>query len=270
MSSSASSNSPVFIFSAGWRTGSTMLQRILTASGNVLVWGESGGALACMDDAMQKYMQMLGPGGKKFRHGYGGNGAEQYQRFREDTSAGAKLWIASMNSGLDTITDGFRGLLDTIYATPAAAMGFSRWGVKEVQLGLDNALFLRGIYPDAKFIFIVRNPMASLLSIKRRDWMDRKGDSGALRYYAEHWLRLASEFRRADFGMLVQYEKLVKDRSVIAEIGDYLGLVGIPQDFIDKSHADWKPENSCYLSWLERRRILSIVGEEMQQHGYTA
>ena len=264
----ASSSSPVFIFSAGWRTGSTMLQRILTASGNVLVWGESGGAIDCMGDAMQRYMQMLGPGGKKFRHGYGGNGAEQYQRFCENTSAGAGLWIASMNPGVDTITDGFRSFLDTIYAAPAAAMGFTRWGVKEVQLGLDSALFLRELYPNAKFIFMVRNPMSSLLSIKRRDWMDQKGSRNAPRYYAEHWLRLASEFRQADFGMLVQYETLVKDRDVIAAIGDYLDLEGIPQDFIETSHADWNPENSCRLSWLERRKILSIVGDEMQQYGY--
>lgn len=262
-------DNPVFIFSAGWRAGSTMLQRVLTASGNVLIWGESGGALDCMGDALQRYMQMLGSGSTKYKHGYGGNGDEQYKRFCSDISSGANLWIASMNPRLDTIRDGFRNFFDTVYAKPAVAMDFSRWGVKEVQLGLDCALFLQELYPSAKFIFIVRNPMACLLSIKRRDWMDQKGSSVALQYYAQNWLKLASEFRQANFGMLVHYEELVRDGKVLAGISDYLGLANVSEDFIGKSHADWKPENSCRLTWLERRKILSIVGDEMHRHGYT-
>lgn len=265
----SSQEAPVFILSAGWRAGSTLLQRLLTASGNILIWGESGGALDCLEDAMQRYMQMLGPGGGKFRHGFGGNGAEQYQRFCENTTAGAHTWIASMNPGLNTIREGFRNLFDTVYARPAAATGFSRWGVKEVQLGLDCARFLKDLYPDAKFVFMIRNPMDCMLSIKRRDWMDQKGSRDALQYYARHWLKLASEFRQADFGMLVYYEELVRDADVLARLTDYMGLAGVAEDFIGKSHADWKPENTCRLTWRERRKILSIVGDEMHEHGYT-
>ena len=32
--------SPVFILSAGWGAGSTLLQRLIMSSGEVLVWGE--------------------------------------------------------------------------------------------------------------------------------------------------------------------------------------------------------------------------------------
>ncbi len=32
--------SPIFIFSSGWRAGSTYLQRLVMSSGKVLIWGE--------------------------------------------------------------------------------------------------------------------------------------------------------------------------------------------------------------------------------------
>ena len=36
---------PVFLFSAGWRSGSTLLQRLITHGGEVMMWGEPFGAL---------------------------------------------------------------------------------------------------------------------------------------------------------------------------------------------------------------------------------
>ena len=37
---SSESSEPVFILSAGWRSGSTFLRRCLMASSDILIWGE--------------------------------------------------------------------------------------------------------------------------------------------------------------------------------------------------------------------------------------
>ncbi|WJW74441.1 sulfotransferase [Thiohalobacter sp. IOR34] len=261
-------SAPVFVFSAGWRSGSTLLQRLLTASGEVLVWGESGGALNGLADALEQYRQMLGPGGQRYRFGFGGNGAAQFEAFAADPGDGAHRWIASMNPPEARILDSFRLQLETLYAGPARELGFPRWGVKEVLCGLDTARFLRELWPDARFLFLVRHPLDCLLSIKRRNWMDQPQRPDRLAYFAEHWRRLAAEFRAADFGLLLHYERLLNDPQQMRAMCDYLDIGGIPQDFARSSRADWQAQNAQQLGFLERRRALRILGDEMRQHGY--
>ena len=76
------SYSPIFIFTTGWRTGSTLLQRLITSSGETLIWGESGGALNDFQQAYHAYTQMNGDGATLYNRGFGGNGEEQYNSFR--------------------------------------------------------------------------------------------------------------------------------------------------------------------------------------------
>src|SRR5688572_31225972 len=38
--SAADREAPIFIFAAGWRSGSTLLQRLLISGGDALIWGE--------------------------------------------------------------------------------------------------------------------------------------------------------------------------------------------------------------------------------------
>ncbi|MEO0535490.1 MAG: hypothetical protein AAF215_16660 [Cyanobacteria bacterium P01_A01_bin.123] len=33
-------DSPIFVFSAGWRSGSTLLQRLVMSDKSVVIWGE--------------------------------------------------------------------------------------------------------------------------------------------------------------------------------------------------------------------------------------
>ena len=40
LDSDAPENRPVFVLAAGWRSGSTLLQRLVMSSGETLVWGE--------------------------------------------------------------------------------------------------------------------------------------------------------------------------------------------------------------------------------------
>src|SRR4030042_4385095 len=155
-------NKPIFIFSAGLRSGSTLLQRMITASGEALIWGESGGALQCFADAARRYEQMLGAGDIHCAYGFGGHGAGEFKRFVESGKEGVHKWIACMNPPEHEITNAFRRMFELLYADTALKLGYKRWGVKEVVAGVDTAQFLRMLYPEAKFLFLVRNPIACL------------------------------------------------------------------------------------------------------------
>jgi hypothetical protein len=259
---------PVFIFSAGWRSGSTLLQRLLTASNELLVWGEAGGALGALAEAELGYRQMLAPGEVMFKNGLGGNGAQQYEEFRKGGKDAVHKWIPCLNPPLETIRNAFRGLMQETYARPATELGYERWGVKEVRCGLDTADFLRALYPDAKFVFLVREPFDCLSSLKRHGWMDRPNDKRALEFYANHWVRLASEFRKATFGILIRHEDLVSDPAAVKKLRDYLEMQHIDDTFIAQSRVKGGVKNDSSLNWRERLRAKKIVLNEMQQHGY--
>lgn len=244
-----------------------MLQRVVMSSGEVMVWGEAGGGLDALEDAHGRYRQMLGAGGVKFRHGFGGNGEQQFQEILQHGCSGAKKWIASANPPLEYLDSALRELLLRYYGDSAQKLGFRRWGVKEVQSGQETAEFLRQLFPQARFIWLVRNPMSCLLSIKRRNWIDYSGPD-PVGYFAQHWRDLASQFRSMAFGMLIRYEALIADSEMLRELAEYLDIKPLEAEFIRSSRVDWKATNADKLTWRERRRILSIVGTEMRAHGY--
>jgi hypothetical protein len=259
---------PIFIFSSNWRSGSTLLQRLVNASNEVLIWGESGGALDSFQDAFVRYQQMLGDGDTLYTHGYGGNGSRQFEEFSKGETGTHNKWIACMNPPLEHIQAQIRNLMDRIYRIPAEELGYSRWGIKEVRSGIETAKFLKQLYPDAKFLFLVRNPMSSILSIKKRKWLDERGHPNPLLFYANHWAKLSKEFRNADFGMLLKFEEMVSDPELVRRLGDYLDLDALPEDFISNSHADWPTKNEEGLSMLEKLKLRYLLREEMDHYGY--
>ena len=106
---------PIFIFSAGWRSGSTLLQRMVTASGKALIWGEAGGALNRFADALECYRQMLGPGDKRYKYGYGGWGERQYERLKKSREDITNKWIASLNPPENIFLESFRYFFESLY-----------------------------------------------------------------------------------------------------------------------------------------------------------
>lgn len=262
------SKNPIFIFSAGMRTGSTLLQRLITSSEQALIWGESGNGLNCLASSYHNYLdKLLSPN----QDGYienvrGGHGHEQYENFRKDKNSGVHLFIANINPPPDDIKNTFLFFFESMYAKSAEHLGYKRWGVKDVYSGAKTAIFLRGLYPQAKFVFLVRHPHDTLLSLKRHDWMGSFNDP--FLHHALIWKRLSSEFRTLDFGLIVRYEDLISNNNVINKLRDYLELPGIPLDFIELSRADVRPANIKKLSLIERIKLFLLIRKEMAHHGY--
>jgi hypothetical protein len=110
-----------------------------------------------------------------------------------------------------------------------------------VRLGVNDAQFLRWLYPKAKFLFVYRNPYDAYCSYRSvsnaRDWYSRWPSAPAFTpaAFGRHWQRLALDFQKnADSvnGLIVKYEDLISGKLEVTVLSDFCGID------IDKSILD--------------------------------
>ena len=153
---------PIFLFSCSWRSGSTLLQRYVTASGEVLVWGETGGALDKVASALEDRGRIIADAEEGYYGMRGGSGGRAYEKFRNaEQSDRPHQWIANLNPPFDRVENGIRNFLLDYYGKAAADLGYERIGIKETRCNLSTARSLRKLFPHAKFVFLVRDPLDS-------------------------------------------------------------------------------------------------------------
>jgi hypothetical protein len=213
-------DAPIFLFSAGWRSGSTLLQRLIMSDKNVLIWGEP------YDEC--GLIQAMAEGIKAFRAGW-----PPAEYFYDGTPPNelSGNWIANLFPALEDMRKGHRALFDVAFAQPAKAAGAARWGIKEVRLGAEHSHYLRWLYPKAKFLFLYRNPLEAYRSYCRygRSWYDTFPDKPMFTptAFGTHWRNLMQGFNR-DAGklgaLLIRYEDLVAGKAHLDEIEQYLGI----------------------------------------------
>lgn len=261
---------PVFVFSSSWRSGSTLLQRYITASGEVFVWGETGGALNALRDALAGWEQITADSSRRFVNSSGGGGEQSYNEvISSPKSAHAQQWIANITPPYTDIISSVRSMLMDLYGKRAEALGYARFGIKETRCDLITAKYLQVLFPDAKFIFLVRNPLDVILSIKRHNWVGRQAGHTTLRHYAEHWRVRSTQFREIGFGKVFRYEDFISKSHPRNEMMDYLEIDNRPPDnFIETSKIDWMTNNKSNLTRWERGWILHWLSDEMKEWGY--
>jgi hypothetical protein len=142
---------PIFIFGSGQRCGSTLLQRLLCTHPDILIWGEHDGILPQIlrqFDRMREWNDLFG-------HHY-----EKYQQ-----SGVVRNFIANMNPPAQVAFEAQVQLLRTYWQMPAAQLGKSIWGFKEVLYTAEVALKLRELFPTARVIHITRHPFKCFTSL---------------------------------------------------------------------------------------------------------
>ena len=147
---------PIFILSAGWRSGSTLVQRLLMSDQNTLVWGE----VYDRSNIVQNLTKTILP----FTDSWPPEG---YLRADSDSGALSEQWVANLYPSLATLRNSYRALIKALLADSAQDLGATRWGMKEVRFGMDEAAFLRWIFPQCKIVFVYRNPYDAYISYKK-------------------------------------------------------------------------------------------------------
>jgi hypothetical protein len=216
----ADGEAPIFLLSAGWRSGSTLLQRLIMSDRKVLIWGEP------YDEC--GLIQHLAASNRAFRPGW-----PRADYFYDGTPIGqlSGNWVANLFPALGDWRAAHRALFQTLFARPAQAAGAGRWGIKEVRLTAEHCHYLRWLYPDAKFLFLYRHPLDAYRSYCSfgRNWYDTYPDHPVFtpRAFGRHWRGLMDGFLAEADGLgalLVRYEDLIADVATVRRVEAYLGI----------------------------------------------
>jgi len=251
---------PIFLFSAGWRSGSTLLQRLIISGTDTLIWGEP------YDECGM--IQRLAEGLKAFRSDW--PPADYFYDGRPPGEL-TDQWIANLFPALEDLRASHRALVDRLFAEPARRAGARRWGLKEVRLTADHAAYLRWLYPKAKFLLLYRNPLNAYRSYCRygRNWYDTFPDRPVFTptAFGTHWRKLLEGYLAdADAldALLVRYEDLSKDPATLDRIEGYLGTVidraPIGNKVGSSERGGKHAEVSGVERWLLRRAVQPLAG----------
>lgn len=260
-------SAPVFILSAGWRSGSTYLQRWVMTDPHTLIWGEPYGNAGLIPSLAGQV--------KAFTQDW------PFDEFFSDRQSHcgdlSQTWIANLYPALTDFMNAHIGYFEKLFLEPALASGKDRWGLKEVRLGVDHARYLQWLFPNAKFLFLYRNPYHAFSSYRRwRNWYKAwptepvftAAQFGAL------WKELATDFienHRKLGGLLLRYEEL-STQATKSRLEDYLGFPlgetsslkhvrGVGANDLPPRHAHWIPK-------LEKLLLKRQIGPLSMELGY--
>lgn len=256
---------PIFVFAAGWRSGSTLLQRLIMSSGEALIWGEPY-ADAAFIPRLTASMRAFRPGWPAHRVVDDGESLDPRQL--------SGRFVANLYPPLGDMVDAHRQFLLTLLRDPARRQGLSRWGLKDVSLGSDEAEYLHFLFRRARFLFIYRNPYDTWASFRRtyygsyQRWPDVPVlDPGR---FGRMWADLVYGFQVAEQrvgGLLVAYEDLCGVPAVVDRVEEYVNL-SLDRQVLDERITGPVWARRRALSRVERRLLTKHVDEVASELGY--
>jgi hypothetical protein len=251
--------SPIFLFSAGWRSGSTLLQRLVCSDRSVLMWGEPYGDRIPVPRLAATIADFYNndPTIKYAMENFAGEMSEE--------------WIANLNPGTKMLRNAHLAYFETLFAKHAQSEKYSRWGAKWVRLSAYYAYYLRWLYPHSKFIFLIRHPLSAYHSYKRKKWFSVRPHfrvNNVFRFMV-FWGYLSNSFMkeyRNLNGMLIRYEDLIRDEQVIPKLSEFLNI-NIKPDVL-KNIVGSRDKKKLKISILENVVCQILTSNVYRKLGY--
>jgi hypothetical protein len=260
---------PVFVLSAGWRSGSTLLQRMIMENrGDLLMWGEPFPHCNIHDGLVNQFRAFTSqwPPSPYFLSA---------TKMRDP----ADTWVANLYPEVDDLLKAHRSFHHTLFAKPALRAGWKSWGLKEVRFTIDHATYLRVLYPKCKIILLYRNPYDAYLSYSHwnvtvfRTWPGRFVSTPYA--FGRNWAELTRGYleghERID-ALLIKYEQLDSPETA-TRLQSYLGWPVSRSSEMrrirepDYSRAARRPKHTS-LRALERAMLTLATRPVLRAAGY--
>ncbi|QBF81853.1 hypothetical protein EXU30_03430 [Shewanella maritima] len=207
--------SQVFIFSACWRTGSTLIQRFLNTSDDLLIWGEPNYLL---------------PFHNAFTKSVAHFKAVEWQHTSLEELGFQKAWIPVLNPKSQQLLEGYRAFFNTTYGGQLAQYGKRRWGFKEVrQNAYQHAEMMKTLFPDCKIIFHYRNPYEVYESLLSTDFHQSFNDPyQPIRFWANNMKDFIDTAKIERLGAIViAHEDFVDEVKSMSEMEKVASFAGV-------------------------------------------
>ncbi|MGH8318301.1 MAG: sulfotransferase [Steroidobacteraceae bacterium] len=210
---------PVFLFSAGWRSGSTLLQRMLMEHNeDLLIWGEPFARSNIHDGLLNQF--------RAFTRQWP---PDSFFFSKMEVNKIADTWTANLYPDVDYLFHAHRSFYHRLFADPAARAGRKNWGFKEVRLTIQHATYFRTLFPNCKIVLLYRHPHNAYLSYREsgmtwaRTWPGRYVSTPLA--FGRSWAEITRGYieghAKVD-ALLIRYEDL-DDPAHVARLESYLG-----------------------------------------------
>jgi hypothetical protein len=258
------SNQPIFIFGCSQRTGSTLLGALLNSHRNIMLWGEHSGYLNKLQDAYNDLMAW------KKLHPDPLTSEKELHRIQSSPNAMPDTEI---------LVDAFRLHVKSLFPVPNTAAPDCIWGFKEVRYSAWHALFLQELFPQARFIHLVRDARGCLLSMRHLEYL-RIWDKDWTESAMANWVYINRSFVEGR-NMIrnchqVKFEELTGDNAgrCVDALEKFLGFA---ENSLDRNtlttRVDFSPAHklSNALSEEDETFLVSpVVADLRSAYGYTS
>ena len=247
---------PIFLLGSG-RSGTTLLMKILNSVDHVILSGEHGGFLKQIADVY-------------FFHF---TDEEMKKRFKNEEAPDAlftkKLeykigypWLHWY--GKDTVKKNYKKFIESFF-NPEMFSKKVCWGFKEIRYGINDQVMemLIDLYPNARFIFINRDPIDVIASqLVMKEW-------GNLKEIINNWViqnRYISIFYKKyrDNCFVIKYEDIIPgDSDEFKQLFKWLGLELTEKQYqvFDNKEGIWKvtrKDGNPHRAIFNKRQIRKI------------
>ena len=253
------------MLSTGGRAGSTLLQRILVTDSRVLLWGEPLSQMGLISRITEAVSGSVDP-----------HHMQQWRNSDKSTSSSLPTsWINILFPPGDDFRSALRSFFDRWLGEPARELGYTRWGFKEVRLGAAEAILLRWLYPNAKFIILSRHPYDCYRSLVDSNWhvcWDRYTNTvmNSAVSFARIWNHMAVSWSQLPAGfpcVFIRYEDLISGNFDFRKLESWLGIE--IRENVALSVPLGGTTKRSRLSWCERLIIDREATAGMQALGYS-
>ena len=204
----------IFIWAPTQRCGTGLLQRLVTSSKQVIVFGED----KFLTDQLPKLM---------IEH------AELDEDIKKSTSKLAsgvyEGWFPSAlpfyEDDIEALGGSFN-LMANAYLSSAKKLGFQKWGSKLPYVSTSQLNAVNTLLPKSRHVFLYRNLTDVMKSMKARRWVN---DHEQFKSSCEKWYNSMTEIGRTFTGVewlhMVSHDKLIENPEFYAkELQLFLGL----------------------------------------------